>query len=63
MPECTETQSVIRFIFMLDALTKVFTLHEVISGVLWVLARHLPGYRVEFGEVVSMEAVVVLQPA
>lgn len=48
---------------VLDELTKVGASHEVIAGVLWVATAHLSGYRVEPGEVVSMETVVVLQPA
>lgn len=44
-------------------LTKVGASHEVVAGVLGVVAAHLPGHRVEPGEVGSMEAVVVLHPA
>lgn len=47
----------------LDELTKVGARHEVPAGVLGVVTAHLSGYRVEPGEVVSMETVVVLQPA
>lgn len=44
-------------------LTKVRTGHEIVTGVFWVCAVHMSGYRMEPGEVVSMETVVVLQPA
>lgn len=43
--------------------TKVVAVHEVSTGVLRVGTVHLSGYRVEPCEVVSMETVVVLQPA
>lgn len=44
-------------------LTKVGTSHEVIPGVFWIGPVHLSSYGVEPGEVVSMETVVVFQPA
>lgn len=47
----------------LAELTKVGAVHEIVPGVLRVGAVHVTGYRVEPGEVVSMETVVVLQPA
>lgn len=46
-----------------EELTKVGASHEIIAGVLWVGTVHLSGYWMEPGEVVSMETVVVLQPA
>lgn len=44
-------------------LTKVGAGHEIITGVFRVCAVHMSGYRMESGEVVSMETVVVLHPA
>lgn len=44
-------------------LTKVGAGHEIATGIFWVCAIHLSSYRMESGEVVSMETVVVLQPA
>ncbi|TNN65280.1 hypothetical protein EYF80_024434 [Liparis tanakae] len=38
-------------------------LKSVVAGVFGVGAAHLPGHRVEPGEIVSVETVVVLQPA
>lgn len=46
-----------------DELTKVGTPHKVMPGIFWVCSVHLSGYRVEPGEVVPVEAVIVLQPA
>lgn len=44
-------------------LTKVGAGHEIVTGIFWVCAVHMSSYRVEPGEVVSMETVVVLHPA
>lgn len=44
-------------------LTTVGAGHEIVTGVFRVCAVHMSGYRMESGEVVSMETVVVLQPA
>lgn len=44
-------------------LTKVGAGHEIVTGVFWVCAVHMSGYRMKSGEVVSMETVVALQPA
>ncbi len=72
---CSQTQKIhgyslynagVRFeacLTVLDELTKVWTPHEVIAGIFWVGSIHLSGYGVEPGKVVSMETVVVLQPA
>lgn len=43
--------------------TKVGAGHEVVTGIFWVCAVHMSGDRMESGEVVSIETVVVLQPA
>lgn len=44
-------------------LTEVGAGHEIVAGVFGVCAVHMSSYRMESGEVVSMETVVVLQPA
>lgn len=46
-----------------ESLTKFGTSHEVVAGLLGVFARHVAGHRVELGEHVSVEAVVVLHEA
>lgn len=43
-------------------LTEVGAGHEIFTGIFWVRAVHMSSYRIESGEVVSMETVVVLQP-
>ena len=44
-------------------LTKVGAAHEVLAGILWVLAHHRARDRVKAGELVPTETVVMLEPA
>lgn len=41
-------------------LTMVGAAHEVLAGILWIIAHHRARDRVEAGEIVSVEAVVML---
>lgn len=59
------TQWCLLFYFLVvgSKLTKVGALHEVVSGVFGVTFLHQTWDGVESGEVVSMETVVMFQPA